>query len=224
MDLCLSGPYHLPSPSLSIKTCVILLHGRGSNGENMMDLATSWLPHFPTTAFFCPNAPFPYADQGINFPESYQWAPFEWQPFEAWDFSIIEENLQKALPFLQKFIYQVHTYTKVPFEKIILGGFSQGSMMAFIYGLYERPVVGGVLGYSGAIFGSRPLPPGPYPHLTLIQGSEDQVVPLAAHKKACTFLNQHHIPYEEFVLPHLEHSIDLNGVKIGYTFLKKVLG
>lgn len=217
MNFCLSGPFHLPSSS-HIKSCVILLHGRGSNGNNMFNLASSWIPYFPDTAFFTPNGPLPYTQDGIVIPDS-----FEWCPFYTWDISIIEKDVQKSLPCIKEFVQQVQETINVPFSKIVLGGFSQGSIMSLAYGVYERPLIGGVLGYAGAMFGSRPLPGSPYPPITLIHGAEDLVVPLHYHEKACQFLAQHHISYEEFTIPQLEHTIDTTGVEIGYTFLKKIL-
>ncbi len=217
MDFCLSGPSHLPSSNF-IKSCVILLHRRGANGNNMFNLASSWIPYFPETAFFTPNGPLPYIQDDIILPDS-----FEWCPFHTWDISIIEKDVQKALPCIKEFIQQVQAATNVPLNKIILGGFSQGSMMSLAYGVYERPLIGGVLGYSGVMFGSRPIPSAPYPPITLVHGAEDLVVPLHYHENACQFLTQHHIPYEEFTIPYLDHTIDAKGVEIGHAFLKKLL-
>ena len=51
------------------KQVVILLHGVGSNGEDLAALGDFWKPLLPETLFLSPNAPFRF-DQAA---EGYQW-------------------------------------------------------------------------------------------------------------------------------------------------------
>ena len=54
----------------SPKFLVILLHGYGANGENLIELANEFQPIIPDAYFIAPNAIEPWEG---GFPNSYQW-------------------------------------------------------------------------------------------------------------------------------------------------------
>ena len=64
----------LPPRSGKTRTAVVLLHGYGSDGNDLIALGQMWAPAFPDTVFVSPNAPEACA---MN-PGGYQW--FAWQP------------------------------------------------------------------------------------------------------------------------------------------------
>ena len=57
-DTLLSGPT-LPAASGTTKSVVILLHGYGADGNDLIGLAPHLARALPDTAFYSPNAPFP---------------------------------------------------------------------------------------------------------------------------------------------------------------------
>src|SRR5580700_9292788 len=69
MDLTLSGPSFPPQSGGTPKRLVILLHGLGANGDDLIGLAPYWAPLLPDAEFLSPNAPFP-CDMA---PYGYQW-------------------------------------------------------------------------------------------------------------------------------------------------------
>jgi phospholipase/carboxylesterase len=57
MTTLIDGPRMEPAPGVAATSLVILLHGYGSNGEDLIGLAPHWRALLPTTAFVSPNAP-----------------------------------------------------------------------------------------------------------------------------------------------------------------------
>ncbi|OYZ38648.1 MAG: hypothetical protein B7Y25_00015 [Alphaproteobacteria bacterium 16-39-46] len=209
----LAGPSLGPAAGHDLKTCVILLHGLGSNGENLMDLGRCWHTHLPETAFFAPNAPFPY-EMGPSFEEGYQWFKFDSQHP-----SYIDQGIQKALPYLSRYVDEILDAFSLSPQKIVLAGFSQGAMMALAFGLQCRQEIGGILAYSGGLFGSV-IPSPIYPSLCLIHGEEDVVVPPRVFLESKRFLKDQKIPFQSHLLKNLSHTIDERGIDIGLTFIK----
>ena len=59
MNLTLSGPSYPPQSGGAAKRLVILLHGLGADGNDLIGLAPYWAPLLPDAEFLSPNAPFP---------------------------------------------------------------------------------------------------------------------------------------------------------------------
>ena len=55
----LSGPSHPPLGNGKPKQLVVLLHGYGSNGDDLIGLAPFFAQALPEAEFLSPNAPFP---------------------------------------------------------------------------------------------------------------------------------------------------------------------
>ncbi|MEM8838621.1 MAG: phospholipase, partial [Pseudomonadota bacterium] len=71
----LDGPRHEAS-SGTTKSLVILTHGYGASGHDLIELGKQLAPAFPNTTFVAPNAPEPCAIA----PEGYQWFPLSPNP------------------------------------------------------------------------------------------------------------------------------------------------
>lgn len=72
MTKTLSGPM-LPPRSGQAKHLLVLLHGYGSDGADLIALGQYWSPLLPDTMFVSPNAPDACA---IN-PGGYEWFPLQ---------------------------------------------------------------------------------------------------------------------------------------------------
>ena len=69
MSLPLTGPSRAPHAGGKATSLVVLLHGLGADGQDLIDLAEHLGPVLPHAAFVAPNAPEP-CDMG---PFGYQW-------------------------------------------------------------------------------------------------------------------------------------------------------
>ena len=65
----LSGPSRPPASGGRPDRLVILLHGLGADGNDLIGLAPHWARLLPTAEFVSPNAPFPCD----TAPYGYQW-------------------------------------------------------------------------------------------------------------------------------------------------------
>ena len=98
--------------------------------------------------------------------------------------------------------------TGIPPSQTVLGGFSQGSVMSYAWGLgpgREHPA--GVLALSGFIPTVPTWQPdldGPLPRFAIGHGSHDPVIPVEFGRQARKTLEQAgaHVTYAEYPLPH----------------------
>ena len=202
-------------PETTPKSLVILLHGLGSNGRDLISLAPMWGVDLKETVFVSPDAPFACDMVPPGYPDSFQWFSLQNR-----DPHMILEGVQRAQPILDSFITeQIEKYGVMP-EKTVLAGFSQGTMMS----LYTAPrypqKLGGVLGFSGALCGEpgeTKLP------ICLIHGEADDVVPIDAYNHARGKLIGAGFKVSGHSIPGLTHSIDQAGIDAGGKFLDEVL-
>lgn len=197
------------------KSLVILLHGLGSNGQDLISLAPVLSENLPETAFVSPDAPFACDMVPEGHPNSFQWFSLQDR-----DPHMILQGVRSAQPVLDTFITEQIEKYNVEAENVVLCGFSQGTMM----GLYTAPrypqQLGGVLGYSGALCGDAGLRKIP---ICLVHGEADDVVPFAAYKHARGKLIGAGFRVSGHSTPDLAHSIDQAGLDAGGAFLQQVL-
>lgn len=198
-----------------VKNVVILLHGYGANGQDLLDLAQVWATILPNTIFISPDAPFPC---------EYAMSGFQWFSLVDYNPDAMEQGAAEAYPILKTFVDDVRAEYKV--DKVMLMGFSQGTMMALYYGLRHGEDVSGILGYSGALMGAtlkvldaqKGLP------VHLVHGDADEVVPVQGTEMAYSQLKELGCAVEKTIVPELAHGIDMKGLQVGGEFLRDVIG
>ncbi len=207
---------HPPKSGQKPTSMVILLHGLGANGQDLIDLARYWEAGLPETVFVSPDAPFP-CDMA---PMGYQWFSLQ-----SWSPQMILEGVENATPFLNDFIDRMAEHYNIPDSKIALMGFSQGTMMSLYAGPRRKNKIAGVLGYSGALVGAESLSDATIHKIPihLIHGNMDMVVPLMAYYDAKSKLESNGFVLSGGVTNGLPHSIDEAGIRDGGAFLESVL-
>jgi phospholipase/carboxylesterase len=214
----LSGPSQRPASGGKPRQLVILLHGLGADGNDLIGLAPYWAPLLPEAEFLAPNAPFP-CDMA---PYGYQWFSFQSRELAA-----IEAGVRAAAPPLDAFIDEALSARGLSERELALVGFSQGTMMSLHVGLRRASPFAGIVGYSGALIGDVTLPGEirSRPPVLLVHGEADDVVPFTAMGMAERALKAAGIPVTTLGRPGLPHSIDEEGLRRGGAFLKeKLLG
>jgi phospholipase/carboxylesterase len=212
----IDGPRVAPVSGAPAQSLVILLHGYGSNGDDLISLAPHWGATLPLTQFVAPNAPEPCP----GAPGGYQW----WALTSA-DRSARAEGAARAAPVLDAFIDAELARYGVSEAKLALVGFSQGTMMALHVGPRRRRPLAGIVGYSGMLADETSLvDAATRPPILLIHGDADPMIPISAFHHAETALAKSGFPVESHISPGLGHGIDLPGLELGGQFLAKVLG
>jgi phospholipase/carboxylesterase len=207
---------HSPKSGKAPTSMVILLHGLGANGQDLIDLARYWENDLPDTVFVSPDAPFP-CDMA---PMGYQWFSLQ-----SWSPQMILEGVENATPFLNDFVDRMAEHYNIPDSKIALMGFSQGTMMSLYAGPRRKNKIAGVLGYSGALVGAETLGNSEIHKIPihLIHGNMDMVVPVMAYYDAKSKLESNGFTVSGGITNGLPHSIDEDGIMSGAAFFKSVL-
>jgi len=184
---------------------VVLCHGYGADGKDLIGLAPALRRMLPGAAFVAPDAP-----------ERCPGAGYQWFAISQLDPELMHRGVLAAAPGLEAVIKaELQRYALAP-ERLALVGFSQGTMMALQVGLSSlRPAA--IVGFSGLLTGSPA--PGPMPPVFLAHGEADPLIPAqaltltAATLGACGGRVQWHLS------PGLGHGIDETGIGLAGAFL-----
>ena len=109
----------------------------------------------------------------------------------------------------------------LPPERLILAGFSQGTMMSLYVGLRRGVKPAAILGFSGMLTGPESLPSlGPdAPPILLTHGDADTVIPPQALFMAAGALGRAGALVQWHLSRGSGHTIDPDGLLLGATFL-----
>jgi phospholipase/carboxylesterase len=216
MMAMIDGPRLAPK-SGTAKQLVVLLHGLGADGNDLIELGQQWREWLPDAAFVAPHAPDPCS----NVPMGREWFPLTLtDPREFW------RGVTYAAPSLEAFLDRELARHSLPPSKLALVGFSQGAMMALHLGLRRRSAPAAILGYSGLLVledgkGPESLKPaaGTAPPILLIHGARDDVVPVEMFLFSKAALGAAEIPCQWHLSAGLGHGIDEEGLRQGGLFL-----
>jgi len=194
---------------------VVLLHGYGADGRDLIDLAEAWADLLPDAAFVAPHAPDPCGEAPVGR---------QWFPLTRMDPHELLRGADAAGPGLIRFLDAECAQQGVPRARLALMGFSQGCMMALHVALtMARSDAGGpavVVGYSGAFIGDPAAGAvASPPPVLLIHGSADQVIPAQALFGSAFALADLGVPVEWHLSHGLAHGIDDAGLAHGGHFL-----
>ncbi len=213
----LSGPSLPPAEDAKPEQLVILLHGVGADGNDLIGLAPHFQQVLPGALFVSPNAPFPFD----MMPMGYQW-------FGIQDFSLAARlaGAQRAAPILDAFIDAQLARHGLGEEQMALVGFSQGAMMALYVGLRRARPARAIISYSGMIVGHEQLAREirSRPPVLLTHGTADTVLPFACLADAEQALRTLGLDIQVHQRPGLGHGIDDACIRLGQLFLADAFG
>lgn len=210
----LDGP-RLEPRGTAPTSLVVLLHGYGANGDDLIALGDGWRRWLPEAVFVAPNAPeaIPGMYGGL------QWFALTLRdPSEYW------RGVMLAQPAVDAFIDEHLARYRLPADRLVLVGFSQGTMMALHVGLRRAAAPAGIVGYSGLLAGPEHLAQITVrPPILLIHGEADDLIPVAALHAAREQLAKSDLLVEWHVRPGVGHGIDPEGQIMAGHFIASAL-
>jgi phospholipase/carboxylesterase len=192
-DLSLRYALSVPSgkPDDAELPLVFILHGRGADANDLVDIAPLIDSNY---RFIFPNAAEPF-EPSPGFTFGYTW-------FEGWPAE--HNSFVRSRELLSKFIDEAVARFPTPPGKIVLSGFSQGGMMSLDVGFRTHQKLAGIVVMSGALNEQDPPPLSPDIPVLMIHGTQDDMIPVLAARRARRMLEQHgvHPEYHEFAMGH----------------------
>jgi phospholipase/carboxylesterase len=216
------GPRLRPRSGGPARQLVVLLHGFGADGTDLIEIGRVWQPWLPDAAFVAPHAPEPCLAGGSGR----QWFSLTFRdPGERW------RGVNAAAPGLQALLDAELAAAGLGPESLALVGFSQGAMMALHAGLRRTPAPAAIIGLSGALV----LEPGAGPDslaaaglsrppVFLAHGDQDDVIPPGSLFDSAETLGAAGIPAEWHLSAGTAHGIDDGALRHAGLFLRRAFG
>jgi phospholipase/carboxylesterase len=210
----LSGPRMPPASGAKAEQLIVLLHGYGSDGNDLIGLAPHLGRALPGAAFVAPNGPQPTGQGG------YQWFDLMSRAPQA-----MIEGARRAQPAIEKFVDGELERLGLGDERLAFVGFSQGTMMSLHVALRRPRTCAAVVGFSGALISPELLKTEcrAKPPILLIHGDADDMLPVQSMFAAAQGLAAAEIAAEWHVCHGVPHGIDPGGLDLATRFLRQML-
>jgi phospholipase/carboxylesterase len=211
----LDGPTYGPAAGGAPRQLVILAHGVGADGQDLIGLAPALSQALPSASFISPDAPYPC-----------DFAPFGRQWFSIGDrtTATMMPGVYASAPIFDAFITERLAAAGLAEHSLALLGFSQGTMMSLHVGLRRERQIAGILGISGRLLAPELLPAEirTRPPVALVHGDRDPLIPVEEMKLAARGLETAGISVETHVCRGLPHGINQEAIAFGMAFLSRI--
>jgi phospholipase/carboxylesterase len=210
-DLPLS--YELRAPDGAMDSdplpLVFVLHGRGADARDLADLVPMLGGAY---RYIFPNAPHPF-EPAPGFQFGYTW-------FDGWPAE--PNSIKQSRGLVIAFVDEVLKRYATPPGKVILSGFSQGGMMSLDVGFRIREKLAGIAVMSGALYEEDPPNFSPGLPVLLVHGTEDDMIPVLAARRARRILESHGVEpeYHEF---RMGHFVTPESIAVVADFIRRQL-
>lgn len=192
---------------------VVLLHGVGASGADLVPVGQMAAPVLPRTRFVAPDAPYPF-DQ----------APFGRQWFSLAGIGIdnLGGRVAEARAAFDATVAEAIAGAGFGdrLDRVALVGFSQGAIMSLDAVATGRWRGAGVVGFAGLLPLVTPIAPSVRgARVLMVNGEADEVIPLAAGRHTATMLSGAGADLRFIIEPGLGHTISPDGLRQAALFL-----
>jgi phospholipase/carboxylesterase len=202
-------PYPEVKSILKPSRLVVFLHGYGSDGNDLIELAQIMQASLPDGYFISPH--------GIQECEAFSSAR-QWFSLSDRSVDSISPLIQSSSNVLSEIIVAKQKELGLSNEQTVLIGFSQGTMMALYLNLSSEKPFQSVVGFSG-----RLIPPPKILNfqtpVCLIHGEHDDVIPINELHVISEYFKKNSIKHKAHTRTNLRHSIDMEGIEIAINWI-----
>ncbi|USP42248.1 dienelactone hydrolase family protein [Acinetobacter sp. XS-4] len=194
---------------------VILLHGVGSNGEDLEAVGEFLKANHSNLNFVTPNAPFSF----MNSKEAYQWFNIA---------GVNEENrfsrIKEARAHFDQKIQEIITQNQLEnhLDKVVFLGFSQGAIMALDAVVSGRWPIAGLISIAGRLASPINNEINHNTKILLIHGESDTVIPPSESQSAYQQMHAANLNVELNILPATGHTISHSALQLSLDFLNTI--
>ena len=198
------------------KKLLILLHGYGANGMDLMPIG-DYIKKAVTNFELDYSAPDAFEICDAN-PYGFQW--FKLSPDR--DYSYNSEVEKVSAKVLTDIIIQETQNHHIKISDVILCGFSQGGMVALSTSLTTKDKPLATICLSGLLVDNISPIGKMQPNILVMHGEEDDVLPIDFYNKTKQQLDDHGIEYQAKSYPNLGHSISQDELDDLIIFLENL--
>ncbi len=203
--MALTGP-RLDPRGGKASQLVVLVHGYGADGNDLIGLAKPLAQVLPDAAFVAPDAPHPCPG-----------ARLQWFAITELDPRRMHQGVTAAAPVLLEFIQGELRRRQLTADKLALIGFSQGTMLSLHLGLGAlKPAA--IVGFSGILTGAPSVLSAP-PPVFLAHGGADPLIPPEALFLTAGTLGALGVRVQWHLSPGVGHGIDDEALARAADFL-----
>jgi len=200
---------------------VVISHGLGDTAEGLVDVGEMIASQFPHLKVILPTAPTQRVTMNMGMPMP------SWYDITGLDERSNENcvGIQDSRTTLESILETEHVMTGLPYQRMVLMGFSQGGALSLFTGFQLPQQLAGIVCLSAYVPAVSQLsmkhPQTPTLHC---HGMSDPLVTHAiAQKTKQLLLDRGATAYELKSYPGLQHSINMDELKDVKGFLSKVL-
>ena len=188
---------------------VVLVHGYGSDGDDLLGLAPHWQKQVPGAAFVAPHAPDPVPGS----------SGYQWFPISRIDPQEMQKGVESVGAVLDRFLDAELARLSLSGDRLILVGFSQGTMLSLHVGLRRAVAPAAIVGLSGLLAGPPPER-ADGPPVFLAHGDADQVIPVQAMLAAAAMLGAAGRRVQWHLARGVGHGVDPQTLTLAGDFME----
>lgn len=197
---------------MKYKNLMVMLHGYGSNGDDLIALKPFFENLLPDTYFYSPNG-LEECELGVY---GYQWFSLMDRSDKAISKELNEKG-EKARGMIEAKMKELD----ISYQNTILLGFSQGTMLSLYLALSSSEAFKSIIGFSGRLFLPENITNKNTP-ICLIHGKDDDVVPYSSLDLAKGQLDRIGIKVDTLGIDNLAHSINMEGINFAIESLRNI--
>lgn len=193
---------------------ILMFHGVGASPESLKPLA-EFLHHANP-------------DLEIRIPAGFSPSTISQQGFQWFDvIGVTEENrparVQQVMPVFDQLIRQQAESAGVSLDKVVLLGFSQGTIMSLEWLKQSSDAVAGIIGIAGRFAELPQQTPASATPVCLIHGEADPVISVFESQQSHQRLSELGIDSELHLMPDTPHTITQAMYPLMTDFIDKVI-